>query len=315
MNELVPSEGLAAEVAAYGPTRRIQVLVASWLAAYSSVNTQKAYARDMKMWLAFCDEHDIDPLTALRAHIDVWRQRGAGYATPKDTSVARRLSAVSSWYDYLVKEDVLDRSPAAHIKRPQIDAGFSPTRGLDRDGAQAMLQAAHEAGPREHAVITLLMLSGLRCHEALLADVDDLGVERGHKTLDVVRKGGKKQRIPLDLETHAAVRAHVGDRSSGPLLVTSSGARLSATQVFRIVRKLAQVAAVPHAGEISPHSLRHTFATLALDSGAAIRDVQAAMGHADPKTTIRYDRARGQLDRNPTYGLAKWIKGEGEQAS
>lgn len=316
MSDLVPTASLGDEVAAYGPTRRVQVLITTWLAAYDSENTQKAYARDLRVWIEFCDNNDLDPLGAIRAHIDVWRQQWAGFKTkPADTSLARRLSAVSSWYDYLVKEDVLDRSPAAHIKRPKIDGLYSPTRGLDKEGARAMLEVAADAGPRDFALICLLLLSGLRCHEALLADVEDLGQERGHKTLDVVRKGGAKQRVPLAAETHAALEAHLADRTSGPLFVTRTGARLSARQAFRDVRELALVAKVPHAEEISPHSLRHTFATLAMDAGAPIRDVQDAMGHRDPKTTIRYDRARGNLDRNPTYGLARFIKGDEEEAS
>lgn len=313
MTDLVPVAGLADEVAPYGPTRRVQVLVAAWLASFNSVHTQKAYARDMKMWLAFCDQHDLDPLAAIRAHVDAWKSQGAGYVNGAATSISRRLSAVSSWYDYLVHEDVLDRSPAAHIRRPKVDQDFSPTRGLTRDEATAYLGAASEIGPREYAVTTLLMLSGLRCAELCMAEVDDLGQDRGHRTLDVVRKGGSKQRIPLAVQTQQAITAFVADRTSGPLVTTSTGEMISPTQVARIVRKVALVAGVPHAEQISPHSLRHTFATLSLDSGAPIRDVQAAMGHKDPKTTMRYDRARGQLDRNPTYKLTEYLSGDDKE--
>jgi integrase/recombinase XerD len=313
MSDLVPVASLAVEVSEYGPTRRVQVLVAAWLASFNSGHTQTAYARDMKMWLAFCNEHDLDPLQALRVHIDAWKQVGVGYpAGSKDTSKARRLSAISSWYDYLVYEEVLDRSPAAHIKRPKVDSNYSPTRGLSREEALEMLQTAYESSRRDLVVVSLLMLSGLRSSEARHADVDDLGSERGHETLDVVRKGGAKQRIVLAPETRESIEEYLGDRDDGPLLITRGGGRLSAWQVFRTVRKIAKWAKVPHAEKISPHSLRHTYATLALDSGAALRDVQTAMGHRDPKTTIRYDRARGQLDRSPTYKLTEYLTGDGE---
>lgn len=316
MTDLVPVSGLASEVAEYGPTRRIQILVSAWLASFDSAHTQKAYARDMKMWLAFCDEHDVDPLTAIRAHIDGWKQIGCGYSTgAADTSKARRLSAVSSWYDYLVHEEVLEKSPAAHIKRPKVDSNYSPTRGLSREEALAMLETAYESTRRDLVVVSLLLVSGLRCTEAISADVADLGSERGHETLDVVRKGGAKQRIVLSSETRDFIDEYLGGREDGPLLVTKTGGRMSSPQVFRTVRKIARWAKVPHADKISPHPLRHTFATLALDSGAPLRDVQAAMGHRDPKTTIRYDRARGQLDRSPTYGLSKYLAGEEQNAS
>jgi integrase/recombinase XerD len=311
MSDLVPVSSLADEVAEYGPTRRVQVLVAAWLASFNSVNTQKAYARDMKMWLKFCGDHDLDPLAVVRAAIDGWKQIGAGYPPgAKDTSKARRLSAISSWYDYLVHEEVIERSPAAHIKRPKVDSNYSPTRGLSREEALEMLQTAYESSPRDLVVVSLLMLSGLRCAEAILADVDDLGSERGHETLDVIRKGGIKQRVVLAPETRESIEEYLGGRDCGPLLITEGGGRLSASQVFRTVRKIASWAKVPHADKISPHSLRHTYATLALDSGAQLRDVQTAMGHRDPKTTIRYDRARGQLDRSPTYKLTEYLTGD-----
>lgn len=309
MSDLVPVSSLASEVAAYGPTRRIQVLVAAWLASFDSPHTQKAYARDMKMWLAFCAEHDVDPLAVVRAHIDGWKQVGAGYARPHPPSVARRISAISSWYDYLVHEEVLERSPAAHIKRPKVDSNYSPTRGLSKEEAVEMLQTAYESSRRDLVVVSLLLMSGLRCAEAILANVEDLGSERGHETLDVVRKGGAKQRIALAPETRESIEEYLGGRESGPLLITESGGRLSPSQVFRTVRKIAKWAKVPHADKISPHSLRHTYATLALDAGAPLRDVQQAMGHRDPKTTIRYDRARGQLDRSPTYKLSEYLTG------
>jgi integrase len=74
--------------------------------------------------------------------------------------------------------------------------------------------------------------------------------------------------------------------------------------VFRLVRRTARLAGLPDAGLVSPHSLRHTVATAALDAGAPLRDVQDLLGHADPRTTRRYDRSRGSLDRSPAYLIA-----------
>jgi site-specific recombinase XerD len=277
-----------------------------------SEHTRKAYERDMRQWLAFCDEANVDPLAALRAHADVWKNRGAGYSNPAPASLARRLSAVASWYNYLVQEDVVDRSPLAHVSRPPV-SDESTTRCLTREQAKSMTDCATDLGPRDEAVIKLLLFSGVRESEAILSDIDDLGWEDGHRTLDVIRKGGKIQRIALSLVAADALERYIGDRTKGPIFVTSTGARMSASQVFRTVRRVARVADVPDPDEISPHSLRHTFATLSLDAGADIRQVQVDMGHADPKTTIRYDRARLRLRNAATYKLTEWILGDPDE--
>jgi site-specific recombinase XerD len=315
MTELVPVSSLADQVAQYGPTRRVQVLVAAWLASFDSFQTRRAYGRDMRTWIAFCDEHDVDPLAALRVHVDAWKQVGAGYTKPHPPSVARRLSAVSSWYEYLLQEEVIERSPATHVKRPKVDNRHSSTFGLDEDEARAVIAAAGEYGLRELAVVTVLMLTGIRNSELVMSNVEDLGRDRGHFTLDVVRKGGARQRIPLSPAAVAAVQAYLAGRDSGPLVVTKSGARISQNQVYRIVRKVAVAAKVPHATKVSPHSLRHAFVTLSLDAGAMVEDVQDAVGHQSLDTTMRYKRNRGRLDKFPGYKLAEFLNGDGEETA
>lgn len=313
MSDLIPVAGLADEVASYGPTRRVHVLVEVWLQSKESPHTRAAYARDMKMWLEFCDRNAVDPLQALRAHADIWKRQGAGYPSkPANSSLARRLSAVASWYNYLVMEDVLDRSPLAHVARPAV-SDESTTRGLNKTQARSMVEAAVESGQRDEALIKLLLFSGIRESEAILADVDDLGWEDDHRTLDVVRKGGKTQRIALSLVVADALEEYLADRESGPLFVTDGGGRLSASQVFRTVRRVARVADVPDPNEVTPHSLRHTFATLSMDAGVDLRQIQKDMGHADPKTTIRYDRARKRLKDAATYRVTEHILGKPDE--
>ena len=91
---------------------------------------------------------------------------------------------------------------------------------------------------------------------------------------------------------------------TGPLFVTAYRKRLTQAYVFALVRRIARAANLPAAEQISPHSLRHSAAIAALDDGAALRDVQDFLGHADPRTTRRYDRNRGSLDRSPAHRLA-----------
>jgi integrase/recombinase XerD len=95
-----------------------------------------------------------------------------------------------------------------------------------------------------------------------------------------------------------------GMPAEGPLFATKTGARLDEPYIYVLVRRLARNAGIPSADDLSPHSLRHTFATDYLDAGGNLRDLQDAMGHADPRTTRRYDRSRHNLDRHPAHVLA-----------
>ena len=104
-----------------------------------------------------------------------------------------------------------------------------------------------------------------------------------------------------------AIDQAAGDRDHGPLLLSRSGRRLDRHGATRIVRRLAKRAGITK--HISPHSLRHSFITAALDAGVPLRDVQIAARHADPRTTTRYDRARNNLDRHASYIVTAFIAG------
>lgn len=133
----------------------------------------------------------------------------------------------------------------------------------------------------------------------------DLGWERGHRTLRVRGKGGKLATVPMAPRTAAVVDALAGDRDSGPLFVTRSGARLDRFAAHKVVLRLARKAGIDKA--VSAHSFRHGFVTNALDAGVSLRDVQDGARHADPRTTRRYDRARNSLDRHATYAVAACV--------
>jgi len=153
-------------------------------------------------------------------------------------------------------------------------------------------------------VLTLLADLGLRVGELVGLNAEDLGWERGHRTVRFVGKGGKPRRRVLTPAAAAAVEAYLDGREQGPLFVTVTGARIDRHAVFRLVRRLARQAGIESWERLSPHSLRHAFATAARSEGVALEDVQDAMGHADPRTTRRYDRDRYNLDRDPAYTIA-----------
>jgi site-specific recombinase XerD len=168
-------EGLDTEhpVATGWPARE-RVLAAVWLAGFRSARTRRAYAGDLDTWLDWLGARDVDVLGAHRVHVDMWTREllTTGAAA---SSVARRLSALSSWYRHLGEHDLITTNPAAAVRRPRIDPDHTTTVGLDRDQARALLAAADtDTGPaqkRSAATIRLLLHQGLR--------VDELG-PRGH---------------------------------------------------------------------------------------------------------------------------------------
>ena len=205
-----------------------------------------------------------------------------------------------------MEEDLRDHSPAAHVRRPRLDYE-SHAVGLDRNELGALLVAAGLGSPAEHALISLLALNGLRVSEAAGADIENLGTARGHRTLVITRKGGKVVTIPLAPRTARAIDLAVGERSEGPVFLAGDGLRLDRHGAARVVRRVARRARITK--PVGPHILRHAFITAALDAGVPLRDVQEAASHADPRTTMRCDRARGSLDRHATYIVAAYLSG------
>ena len=201
---------------------------------------------------------------------------------------------------------------ATHVRRPRVDYE-SHAVALDRNELGALLVAAGLGLPAEHALISLLALNGLGVSEATGADIEHLGLERGHRTLTITRKGGKVVTIPLAPRTARAIDLAVGERTGGPVFLTTDGRRLDRHGAGRIVRKTVRRARMGKT--VTPRTLRHAFITAALDAGVPLRDVQEAASHADPRTTIRYDRARGSLDRHATYIIAAYAAGAGPAGS
>ena len=113
--------------------------------------------------------------------------------------------------------------------------------------------------------------------------------------------------IPLAPRTARAIDLAFGERVEGPIFVGRDGRRLDRYAAWRIVRRLAHKAGINK--PVGPHTLRHAFITAALDAGVPLRDVQEAASHADPRTTMRYDRARVSLDRHATYVVAAFLAG------
>jgi integrase len=208
-------------------------------------------------------------------------------------TVVRRLSCLSGFYDYGLREvELLGYSPVANVRRPRVGED-SPTIGLDAAELDRLLTAAEHDSPRSAALVSLLVYNGLRIAEALGSEVTSLTYQRGHRVLRIIRKGGRPSTEPLAPVVLRALLDYIGERSSGPLFLNRDGSgRLAYSTSYALIRRLARRAGIPAAEHLSPHSLRHSFATELLGNGTPLQRVQDAMGHADPKTTLRYDRSR-----------------------
>jgi integrase/recombinase XerD len=277
MTTAAPSTALAAIQPAFTDAERLA------LAGYRSL-TREAYALGLRQFTTWCRARSVALFAVWRAGIESFAReleaRGRARAT-----VTRRLCTIAGFCKYAVEEELIDHSPAAHIRRPRVDCE-SRAVALDRNELGALLVAAGLGPPGEHALISLLALNGLRVSEATGADIEDLGLERGHRTLTITRKGGKVVTIPLAPRTARAIDLAIGERTGGPVFLAADGRRLDRHGAGRIVRKTARRSGIGKA--VTPHTLRHAFITAALDAGVPLRDVQEAASHADPRTTMRY---------------------------
>jgi len=241
-------------------TEAEKLALAGFLAGYSGM-TREAYTLDLRQFTAWCRQRQLRLFAARRADIELFASdlEAAGRAR---ATITRKLSTVAGLYRYAVEEDLLDHSPAAHVRRPRTDYE-SHAVGLDRNEVGALLVAAGLGTAAEHALVSLLAVNGLRVSEATGADIEALSNERGHQTLAITRKGGgKKAVIPLAPRTARAIDLAIGERCEGPIFVTPAGQRLDRHGAGRVVRRVARRAGL--AKKIGPHTLRHAFITAAL---------------------------------------------------
>ncbi len=258
---------------------QVRSAVAGFLAGYGG-STRRSYATDLRLFAAWCEEAKLELFSVRRSHLELFGRWMEESGRMRST-VARRLSTLASFYRYCEQEGLIGRNPAANVRRPKVDYE-SRTLGLARNELGAFLVQAGLGSARDHALASLLALNGLRISEALGADIDDLEFERGHRTLKIVRKGGKGAVIPLAPRTSRALDLYTGERTTGPIFLGAKGERMDRYAADRTVKRLARRAGITK--RISPHSLRHSFITAALDAGVPLRDVQEAASHADPRT-------------------------------
>jgi site-specific recombinase XerD len=281
-----------------------------WLLEHKNANTKRAYKRGVENWFDWTLDNGVSPLAARREHSAQWS--ADLNEVLGGSAVNQALSAMNGWYEFGLDEYEqafeVRRSPFRRKHRIEV-SDESQTLGLDRAEAVLFLRMSWEYGTFDAAVNETLLGMGLRASELCGCNVSHYRTIRGHKTLTITRKRTKTQTLVVPpgpgraLDAHLAMRPH--RRPDDPLILCHDGERLTTRRLDAIVKRAARAAGIDK--KISPHSLRHTCATLMLDAEVSLRKVQRILGHADPRTTNRYDLARNDLDESPMYDLAEFL--------
>ncbi len=277
-------------------------------------NSLSAYGRDLRRYLEFCAARGItsaDEVTeADLGDFLAWLRQGSSTHPPLSAaSAARTLVAVRGFHRFALREGIAASDPGREVKPPAAAKRLPKALGLDE--VEAILTstggvAAEPLGLRDRALLEFLYGTGARISEAVGLDVDDLEVEAGVALLR--GKGGKERLVPVGSKAREALSAYLV-RARPALLVgaqpavflNSRGGRLSRQSAWTILRAAADRAGVT--AEVSPHTLRHSFATHMLDGGADVRVVQELLGHASVTTTQVYTKVTVEHLRE-VYALA-----------
>jgi len=226
----------------------------------------------------------LEPLT-VRAYLAMMRNSGYAKAT-----IARKLASLRSFYKHLVRTERIEASPVSVVRTPRQDKRL-PTF-LDVPQMEALLSApdtSTPAGARDRAILETLYSAGLRISELVGLDVGDVDEFSG--AVRIAGKGRKERLAPLGGRAAEAIEACLARRPgatgpAAPLFVNRFGTRLSGRSVRRMLATYARQSGI--AFHVSPHALRHSFATHMLDAGADLRSVQEMLGHASLSTTQIY---------------------------
>jgi integrase/recombinase XerD len=315
--------------AMFTPPAGADGLADALVAGQLSAHTRRAYAADLAEMLAAFDAWSIDFRHVTRDHLHAWRAWLNGESVPGLTArprcapatISRKVSVCRQFFAEAEGRGMIATDPAARLRGFSVSSE-SKTMGLSKDDARRLLDSIDLStllGLRDLAMLSLMLRTGLRRMDVIQATIGALGEQRGHKTLKIVSKGNKERLVKVPPEVawqverwRGAARALREENSSTPLfcglvkagrgkdalyIMYRDGQRpLSDNALWKLVLRRAKAAGITD--NITPHSTRHAFITLALDGGAPLHKVQAAAGHADPRTTERYWRTKQNLDDN-----------------
>jgi integrase/recombinase XerD len=274
-----------------------------WLQDGLAQASLAAYRRDLRAWADWLTRRGTSLHAAGRADIEAWLA-GQFAAKAKATSIGRRLSALRRFYRLAHERGQVRDDPTLRVKAPKLPRRLP--KNLSEKQVEALLAApdvGRSLGLRDRAMLETLYAAGLRVSELV-------GLKRSQVALDagvvrVLGKGSKERMVPLGEEAIEWMRRYLrdarpalaGEGRSDHLFVTGRGGAMTRQAFWALVKRYAKIAGIPSAS-LSPHVLRHAFATHLLNHGADLRVVQLLLGHADITTTTIYTHvARERLKR------------------
>ena len=256
-----------------------------------SPHTCSAYRRDLNEFRLFCDRQGLATAADLRKVDALLLRHFLADLLKRNqrSSIARKLSSLRMFFRFLVRESLLESSPAEELSTPKLNR-YLP-RTLSVDEAHVLMENSRSTGVlslRDQAIFELLYSSGLRVSELTGLNIGSLDLSQ--KLVRVLGKGRKERIVPVGSKAVAALQAYLAERSAAvndePLFLNARGGRLTARSVQRNLKtRLIKTGVLKN---ISPHDLRHSFATHLLDGGADLRAIQELLGHASLSTTQKY---------------------------
>ena len=251
----------------------------------ASPHTLKSYRTDLVQFEAFVRSRRLGPLPPTDARAIRVYLAGLSEAKIARSSIARKLAVLRSFFRYLARRRRIEVNPVRDLTGPKVPRTL-PRALLYDDIVQLLDKTEHpeKSELRDGAVLELLYATGLRVGEAAALDVAD--VDFGSGVVRVRGKGNKERLVPVGDQALRALDAYLAGRRKGPLFLNPRGGRLTVRSLHRIVRASAKRAGFHR--PVSPHTLRHSFATHLLDEGADLRVIQEFLGHARLSTTQRY---------------------------
>lgn len=266
-----------------------------------AVNTLESYGRDLRQYSQFLetdDETSLDSVSRATIMNYLTHLQLQGKAT---ATIARRLAALKAFYQFLVRERLIQQDPTANLESPKLEKRLPKVLSVGE--VERLLGAPNlsvPAGVRDRAMLELLYATGIRVSELVSLNVADVDLTMGY--IRCAGKGSKERIVPLGTLAIDSCREYiqgararlVKDRDEAALFVNHHGHRLTRQGFWKIVKKYADDAKIEK--EITPHTLRHSFATHLLENGADLRSVQEMLGHADISTTQIYTHVtKGRL--------------------
>ncbi len=266
-----------------------------------AVNTLDSYNRDLNQFRGFLEKEEINDMqratrNIIMAYLLFLQKRGRATAT-----VSRHLAALKSFYHFLLKEKYIEKDPTANLESPKLEKKLPHILSVSE--VEMLLNQPKGTDPaslRDKAMLELLYATGIRVSELIFLDINHINLEMGY--IRCFGKGSKERIVPVGSFARKCVNEYlqkgrvklVKTNSEQSLFVNQHGRRLTRQGFWKIIKKYARRAGISK--DITPHTLRHSFATHLLENGADLRSVQEMLGHADITTTQIYTHlTKGRL--------------------